>query len=124
MEEARDLELTLAIICQLKFTVQFWTASTRFAGIMGIPYMLFESPDQIWGNGQEGFRRNLCDFGNRKLVAAHFLNVYNDNDRGLSVVERAIQEMNDGNWEDIVDMVENYSVVEGMRRGNELRIGG
>jgi len=124
MEEARDLELTLAIICQLKFTVQFWTASTRFAGMMGVPYMLFESPDQIWGNGQEGFRRNLCDFGNRKLVAAHFLNVYNDNDRGLSVVERAIQEMNEGNWEDIVDMVENYSVVEGMRRGNELRIGG
>jgi len=124
MDESRDLELTLAIICQLKFTVQFWTASTRFAGMMGVPYLLFESPDQIWGNGQEGFRRNLCDFGPRKLVAAHFLNVYNDNERGLSVVERSIQEMNDGNWEDIVDMVENYSVVEGMKRGNEVRIGG
>jgi len=124
MSEARDLELTLAIICQLKFTVQFWTASTRFAGMMGIPYLLFESPDQIWGNGQEGFRRNLCDFGPRKLVAAHFLNVYNDNERGLSVVGRCIEEMEAENWNDVVDMVESSAVVQGMRMSNENRIGG
>ena len=61
MPNARDLEQTLAIVCGCEFPVQFWTASTRLAGVMGVPYLLFESPDQIWGQGQEGYRRNLCD---------------------------------------------------------------
>jgi hypothetical protein len=52
--EARDLELTLAVVSQCRFTVQFWTASSRLAGMMGVPYLLFESPDQVWGQGQEG----------------------------------------------------------------------
>ena len=43
MEECRDLELTLAIISQLTFTIQFWTASTRLASMMGTPWILFES---------------------------------------------------------------------------------
>jgi hypothetical protein len=38
----------------LQFTIQFWTASTRLASMMGVPWILFESPDQIAGNGQEG----------------------------------------------------------------------
>jgi hypothetical protein len=38
LPEARDLELTLAIISQLQFTVQFWTASTRLAAMVGTPF--------------------------------------------------------------------------------------
>ena len=72
----RDLELTLAIISQLSFTVQFWTASTRFASAMGTPWLLFESPDQICGNGQEGKRIALTsDPNKKKLVVSQFFNV-------------------------------------------------
>jgi len=123
-ERSRDLELTLAIVKQLKFTIQFWTASTRLAGMMRTPYLLFESPDQIWGNGQEGYRRNLCDFGPRKLAINHFLNVYEDNKSGLKIVERCLDDMDVGNWEDVVGLVESKDAVEAMRSGNKDRIGG
>ena len=122
MPESRDLETTLAIVSQCEFTVQFWTASSRLAGLMGVPYLLFESPDQIWGNGQEGIRRNLCDFGKRKLSINHYLNVYHDNLGGLGVVERCILDMEAGNYEDHIGMVDK-SVVESMRLNNARRVG-
>jgi len=123
-EESRDLEMTLAIVKQLEFTVQFWTASTRLAGMMGVPYLLFESPDQIWGRGQEGYRRNLCDFGPRKLSVNHFWSVYEDNDGALEVVKECVNEMEEGNYEDHIGLVENRMVVEEMKKGNDNRIGG
>lgn len=123
MEESRDLESTLAIITKCAFTVQFWTASSRLAGLMGVPYLLFESPDQIWGAGQEGIRRNLCDFGPRKLSVNHYLNVYNDNLSGLSLVEECVDQMESGNYEDHMGMVDR-SFVESMKKSNSLRIGG
>lgn len=121
-EEARDLETTLAIISRCEFTVQFWTASTRLAGLMGVPYLLFESPDQIWGCGQEGIRRNLCDFGKRKLSINHYLNVYQDNAAGLRVVGDCIGEMESGNWDDHMGLVDK-TVVETMKRENAKRVG-
>lgn len=123
MKEAEDLELTLSIIKQCRFTVQFWTASTRLAGMMGIPYLLFESPDQIYGQGQEGYRRNLCDFGPAKLSINHFLNVYNDNDAGLAVVKRCIEEMEVGNYEDVLGLVQSDIAVATMQKDNKERIG-
>lgn len=122
-DDARDLESTLAIIKRCDFTIQFWTASSRLAGLMGIPYLLFESPDQIWGSGQEGIRRNLCDFGPRKLSINHYLNVYGDNDAGLAVVKDCINQMRQGNYEDHMGLVDK-AVVESMKLNNSLRIGG
>jgi hypothetical protein len=124
MKEAQDLETTLAIVKQLEFTVQFWTASTRLAGLMGVPYLLFESPDQIWGRGQEGYRRNLCDFGPRKLSVNHYLNVFNDNDGALEVIERCVKQMEEGNYEDDIGLVESQAVVEDLIKKNTKRIGG
>jgi predicted Zn-ribbon and HTH transcriptional regulator len=121
---SRDLELTLAIIRQLEFTIQFWTASTRLAGIMGTPYLLFESPDQIWGNGQEGFRRNLCDLGSRKLSVNHYLNVYENNNAGIDVVRKCIEEMEGGNYEVSIGLVESEVAVQNMIKDNSERIGG
>jgi hypothetical protein len=92
--------------------------------MMRTPYLLFESPDQIWGNGQEGYRRNLCDFGPRKLAINHFLNVYEDNETGLEIVDRCLDEMAVDNWEDVVGLVESKDAVEAMRSGNKDRIGG
>jgi hypothetical protein len=122
MQESQDLESTFAIIKQCKFTIQFWTASSRLAGIMGTPYLLFESPDQIWGTGQEGIRRNLCDFGHRKLSINHYLNVYQDNEKGIEVVKKNIEEMELGNWEDHIGLVEE-KIVHKMKKENIKRIG-
>jgi hypothetical protein len=113
MPESRDLERTLAIICKLNFTVQFWTASTRLAAIMGVPFLLFESPEQIYASwsglmgAQEGKRLELCNFGKQKIVLSHYHNVFEDNDKALGLVERAIGEMKEDNWEDILGMVQD-----------------
>lgn len=66
LPESRNLELTLAIVANLRFTIQFWTASTRLASMMGTPWILFESPDQIGGVGQEGKRIVLTTDYNKK----------------------------------------------------------
>ena len=123
MDEARDLELTLAIVSRLAFTVQFWTASTRLAGMLGVPYLLFESPDQIYGNGQEGYRRNLCDFGPRKLCLSHFRSVYDDNNTGKETVKKCIEEMRCGDYSEKLGMLESNVAVQSMIDSNAIRIG-
>jgi hypothetical protein len=113
MPESQNLERTLAIICNLDFTVQFWTASTRLAGMMGVPFVLFESPEQInvsysgLCGAQEGKRLELTSFGPKKVVLAHFKSVYEDPDRALEVFQRAVGEMKEGNYEEIIGMVED-----------------
>jgi len=123
-EDARDLETTLALVSRLKFTVQFWTASTRLAGLVGTPWLLVESPDQIWGVGQEGIRLNLCTKGKGKLVLAHYVNVNQDHEGGVNMIEKAVREMDAGNYEDLIGMVENPLIVADMRRKNQARVGG
>lgn len=108
LPESRDLELTLAIIANLDFTIQFWTASTRLASMMGTPWILFESPDQIVGNGQEGKRILLTtDNDKKKLVLSNFFTVLENQDRAIDCVGRAIDEMKQDNWEDIIGLVED-----------------
>lgn len=124
MKESKDLELTLSIIKNCEFTIQFWTASTRLSGMLGVPYILFESPDQIWGKrGQEGIRRNLCDLGKRKLSINHFLNVYDNNDKGIEIVKKSIEEMKNNNFSDMIGLVENRQFVLQMKSQNDKRIG-
>jgi hypothetical protein len=123
LEEARDLELTLAIVKQCEFTVQFWTASTRLAGMMGVPYILAESPDQIWGRGQEGYRRSLCDFGPSKLIVSHFTNAYEDNESFLTLIDCAIADMEVGNYEDVFGLLETDYVAQALKQQNDKRIG-
>jgi hypothetical protein len=124
MEDSKDLEITFSIIKSCEFTIQFWTASTRLSGMMGVPYILFESPDQIWGKrGQEGIRRNLCDLGKRKLSVNHFLNIYDNNDEGINVVRRCIEEIKMNNFSDMIGMVENKDLVLQTKKNNDKRIG-
>lgn len=113
MEESRDLEKTLAIIKQLSFTIQFWTASTRLAGMMGVPFLLFESPEQVYVSysgimsAQEGKRLELTTFGARKIVLAHYNNVKEDHETALDLVRQSVDEMNEGNFDDVLGMVED-----------------
>lgn len=115
MPQCRDLELTLAIISQLRFTVQFWTASTRFASMMGVPWLLFESPDQIVGQGQEGKRIALTtDQNKKKLVLCQYHSVMENEPAALDLVDKAIKEMNDDNWDDIVGLVDQPELIKMM----------
>jgi hypothetical protein len=111
MDESRDLEKTLAIICCCAFTVQFWTASSRLAGMMGVPFILFESPEQIYCSGmnpgQEGRRLELTTFGPKKVVISHYQSAAAQPERTVQMVEEAIYEMADGNFEDKIGLVED-----------------
>lgn len=122
-EESRDLELTLALVSQLSFTIQFWTASTRLAGLVGTPFLLFESPDQVWGQGQEGFRLNLCSRGPKKIVAAQFINVLEDQDTALEIVKQAVSEMEKDNYQTIIGQVENVDEIQKLISNNDARVG-
>jgi hypothetical protein len=107
-----------------KSTSQFWTASTRLAALMGVPYIIFESPDQIWGGGQEGYRLNLLkDLTSKKMVICHYTNVLNDHKTALEYSERAIKELEEGNFEDIIGMVESKAYTNFIRESNRKRIG-
>jgi hypothetical protein len=122
--EARDLELTVAIVSKLKFTVQFWTASTRLSLLAGTPFLLFESPMQIWGSGQEGYRLGLLrNCAPRKLVICHYINVLNNHPAALQLIKRCVNEMMDGNFNDVIGMVDEKFYVEHMKRTNSKRIG-
>ena len=124
MPESRDLELTLAIIAKVEFTVQFWTASTRLAALVGTPFLIFESPDQLFGQGQEAFRLALTTTGKKKLVLSHFLNVYNNNDAAIDLLGKSIKEIESGNWEDVIGMVDERDVVLKLRQQNLHRLAG
>ena len=107
LPEARNLELTLAIISQLKFTIQFWTASTRLASMMDVPWILIESPDQIAGSGQEGKRIALStDFDKKKILVCHYHSFKENEEKALELVNQAIREVNENNWDDIVGLVD------------------
>lgn len=113
MDESRDLEKTLAIVSNLEFTVQFWTASTRLAGMMGVPFLLFESPEQIYVSysgimgAQEGKRLELCSLGPKKVVLSHYHNVLERQDEALSLVDRAVEEMKANNWDDLMGLIQD-----------------
>jgi hypothetical protein len=115
MAESRDLENTLAIIANLEFTIQFWTASSRLSGIMGTPFIIVESPEQIYCSGlmcgQEGKRLELTSFGPKKLIMSHYFNVKENPGQALNLVERAIIELQQGNYDEIVGMVESIAAI-------------
>jgi predicted Zn-ribbon and HTH transcriptional regulator len=124
MPESRDLELTLAIVSQLDFTIQFWTASTRLASLVGTPFLLFESPDQLFGQGQEAYRMALTTLGKKKLVLSHFLNVYNGHEAAIDLVGKCIGEMERNNWDDVIGLVDEPDVVARLRQSQLYRLAG
>lgn len=121
MPESKNLELTLAILARCEFTIQFWTASTRLAAMVGTPYLLFESPDQIAGQGQEGFRMALTtDWNKKKLVLSHYLNTLNNPDAALGLVSRAVDEMSENQWDHVYGLLEEENIVRHQVSGRRL----
>lgn len=118
--EARDLENTLAIVSQCDFTIQFFTASSRLAGMIGTPYILFESPEQIYSTGyfpgQEGRRLEMSTFGDHKLVICQYEKVRDNHADTLALVGQAITELKAGNNEDIIGLVDDKEVVNHLKQ--------
>lgn len=118
--EARDLEKTLAIISKLSFTIQFWTASTRLAGMVGTPFLLFESPDQIYSYptklGQEGKRIELSTFGEKKLCIADYELCYNDLPQTLHLAEKCIEDMEQGDFSDVEGLIEDLAMARQQKK--------
>lgn len=113
LPEARNLELTLALIANMEFTIQFWTASTRLSSMVGTPWILFETPDQIVGAGQEGKRIALTtDENKKKLILSHYFNVVEKPEEAYILIDKAIEEMKNDNWDDIVGLVEHPEVIK------------
>lgn len=125
MPESQDLERTLAIICNLSFTIQFWTASSRLSGMMGVPFLLFESPEQVFVSysglcgAQEGRRLALTSFGPKKVVLAHYKNVVENPDRGLELVRQAVMEMQAGDYNDVFGMVQDEWFINILKEENQ-----
>jgi hypothetical protein len=77
------------------------------------PWILFESPDQIVGRGQEGRRIALTtDSDKRKLVLSNFHTVVENEDKALEIVDESIEEMKRKNWDDVIGLVDNTDVVK------------
>ncbi len=125
-EDAQDLENTLALVSQLKFTIQFWTASTRLAGMVGTPYIIFESPDQIYGGnltpGHEGFRMAMCTKGEKKLVLSHYNRVAENHDDALILVKRAVKEIEHNNFDDVFGLLEDENYWSCYTKSNSFEL--
>jgi hypothetical protein len=71
--------------------------------MVGVPYILFESPEQIWGTqGQEGLRRKLCDIGKSKLIACHYADARDNVDKTLDYTMQALSEVEAGNYSNLM----------------------
>lgn len=106
------MEFTLNVLSNVRFSIQFWTASTRLSSITKTPFLLIESPDQVAYVAQELQRIALTtDFNKKKIVISHYLDFLENQEEGLNLVQKAIDEMNNNNWSHIIGMVKNKNLI-------------
>jgi len=112
MPMVQDLSFTLAVLSCVKFSVQFWTASTRLSSIVDTPFILVESLDQIAFRGQEGLRiAASSNFNKKKIIICNYLDFLENLKSGLGAVETAINEVEVNNWDYVVDLVSNKNML-------------
>ena len=57
----------------------------------------------------------LCNFPfTKKLILSQFHNVVENHGDGLKLVEKAIEEINEDNWEDIIGLVNQPEILKTM----------
>lgn len=120
-ELAGNLEAAFAIVDRCVFSLQFYTASTRISSILGKPFILFESVDQIYGRGQEGLRLSLMtkNYNNKKLVLANYVDVLENCDESVELAEKAIHQLIvENNADDLFLRPNNYAA---SLRGNSVK---
>lgn len=117
----KDLEFTLSVLSCVNFSVQLWTASTRLSSIVGTPFILVESADQIALRGQEGARiAASSDFNKKKIILSNYISFLNNVDKGLKSIEKAIDEIKIDNWNYIYDFIEDKNMIESNLRKKGL----
>lgn len=113
--EANDLNFTLSVLSCVKFSVQFWTASTRLAAIVKTPFLLVESQDQLAGKGQEGLRIAMTsDWDKKKLLISHYLDFLENQEHSLKSVSESIDQMLKNNWDHNLSLVKNKNLLYSM----------
>jgi hypothetical protein len=112
MPMVQDLSFTLSVLSCVKFSIQFWTASTRLSSIVNTPFVLVESVDQIALRGQEGLRiASASDFNKKKIILCNYLSFLENLKSGLDAVETAIDEVELDNWDYVTDLVGDKKMV-------------
>lgn len=93
--ESRNLENIIALLKGFAFTIQFWTASTRLSLAANCPFLLVESPDQLYGAGQEGLRLKLLNVNDTKskIVLCNYKKVCENMGEFNSVISDAISDL-------------------------------
>jgi hypothetical protein len=120
-KEAKNLDFTLEILSKVKFSIQFWTASTRLAAITKTPFILVESPHQVGYYVQELQRIALTsDFDKKKIIICHYLDFLNNQEKGIELILKAINETKQNNWDHMIEMVENKEILHSIIEENKL----
>ena len=69
-------------------------------------------------------RLNLITYAkNRKLIICHYKNVCEDNTSMLKIIESAVHEIEQGNFQDVIGLVENKDFVRYMKSIHGQRVG-
>ena len=91
-EYVGNLEAAFAVVKKCDFSLQFYTASTRISSLLNKPFVLVESPEQMFGRGQEGFRLSLMTkkYSDKKLVVSNFVDVVDNFSEFLTMLKDAV----------------------------------
>ena len=112
--EARNLENIIALLKNCQFTIQFWTASTRLSLAANCPFILIESPDQLFGAGQEGIRLNLLNVKKTKskIILCNYKKVCENINHFNSIINEGICELLANNTKLKVGLVDDEDYVK------------
>lgn len=118
MPESRNLEYSIAIVSKCVFTIQMWTASTRLSLEANTPFMLVESPDQIYGNGQEGIRLELLNKNNTPniMLLCNYEKVVSNIGSFSNLILENIKKMEKKEYGTFIGMVDDEEYVQGMMK--------
>lgn len=122
-EYADNIEACLSLVKKCCCTFQCWTASTRFSQMANTPFFLVESPDQIYGMGQEGKRIVLLtqDLNKKKILLCNYKKVMDNLEKFLDVCRYHFFDfIENKNSNDIVGLVDNQDYVTNIMKEKKL----
>ena len=122
-EYADDLNACLALVSACAGTFQAWTASTRLSQLVGTPYCLAESFDQLFGSGQEGKRINLLtkDLNKKKIIVSNFNDCMEQLDYFADLCADQLEMLvRNGDSSDCIGPVHNTESIKNLIVNNDL----
>ena len=120
---ADDLGRCLSLVSRCSATFQAWTASTRISQLTNVPFCLVESPEQLYGRGQEGRRLYLLtkDFDKKKILLSDYYEIKNQQENFAEYcLDNFFDFLHNKNSNDVVGYVSNYENVIKQMKENPL----